>query len=32
MSEAETRIGPGAVDEEESPEGLYLGDAIHFFL
>ena len=32
MSEAGTRDAPGAVDGEEGPAGLYLGDAIHFFL
>jgi|GEM_PF-1398360 len=32
MAEAGTRGVPGAVDRETSPDGLYLGDAIDFFL
>jgi site-specific recombinase XerD len=32
MAEAGTRGAPGAVDGETGPDGLYLGDAIDFFL
>src|SRR4028118_46236 len=32
MAEAGTRGAPGAVDRETGPDGLYLGDAIDFFL
>ncbi len=32
MAEAGTRIEPGAVDGKTGPDGLYLGDAIDFFL
>src|SRR4028119_1253830 len=32
MAEAGTRGAPGAVDGEAGPYGLYLGDAIDFFL
>jgi len=32
VAETGTRDAPGAVDGRTGPEGLYLGDAIHFFL
>jgi len=32
MAEAGTRGAPGAVDGKTGPDGLYLGDAIDFFL